>query len=73
MFWALAILKAGQGYTWRLLLDKLATVPPSSFDDADQHQLYQVYMLLEATGRPLFQLPPLPCPCPVCPTEGCHL
>ena len=51
MFWALAVLKACQGDTWRLLLDKLATVPPSSFDDADQHQLYQVYMLLDATGK----------------------
>ena len=52
MFWALAVLKACQGDTWRLLLDKLATVPPSSFDDADQHQLYQVYMLLDTTGTP---------------------
>lgn len=51
MFWALAVVKACQGDTWRLLLDKLATVPPSSFDDADQHQLYQVYMLLD-TGSP---------------------
>ena len=51
MFWALAILKACQADSWGLLLDKLATVPPSSFDEADQHQLCQVYMLLEATGN----------------------
>lgn len=61
MFWALAILKAWQGDTWRLLLDKLATVPPSSFDDADQHQLYQVYMLLDTTGSsPHHLAPPQP-------------
>lgn len=52
LFWALAVLKACQADTWSLLLDKLATVPPSSFDHADQHQLYQVYMLLDATGHP---------------------
>lgn len=51
LFWALAVLKACQADTWSLLLDKLATVPPSSFEHADQHQLYQVYMLLEAAGR----------------------
>ncbi|KAL3149096.1 hypothetical protein ABBQ32_001939 [Trebouxia sp. C0010 RCD-2024] len=59
MFWALAILKAWQGDTWRLLLDKLATVPPCSFDDADQHQLYQVYMLLDTTGVGHLHAPPL--------------
>lgn len=60
MFWALAILKAWQGDTWRLLLDKLATVPPCSFDDADQHQLYQVYMLLDTTGSSPSHLAPPP-------------
>lgn len=57
MFWALAILKACPPDTWRLLLDKLAKVPISSFDDADQHQLYQVYLLLDSSGQSL----PLAC------------
>lgn len=52
MFWALAILKACPPDTWRLLLDKLGSVPVASFDDADQHQLYQVYLLLDIAGRP---------------------
>ena len=56
MFWALAVLKACPADTWRPLLDKLASVPPSSFDDADQHQLYQVYMLLDTTGAVLLFL-----------------
>lgn len=59
MFWALAVLKACPADTWRPLLDKLASVPPSSFDDADQHQLYQVYMLLDTTGGGRLHGPPL--------------
>lgn len=51
MFWALAILKACPPDTWRLLLDKLANVPVASFDDADQHQMYQVYLLLDTAGE----------------------
>lgn len=50
MFWALAILKACPPDTWCLLLDKLSKVPVSSFDDADQHQMYQVYLLLDTAG-----------------------
>lgn len=53
MFWALAILKACPADIWRLLLDKLSKVPTSSFDDADQHQLYQVYLLLDTAGTVL--------------------
>lgn len=55
MFWALAILKACPADTWRLLLDKLGKVPVSSFDEADQHQMYQVHLLLDIAGLP----PPL--------------
>lgn len=50
MFWALAILKACPPDTWCLLLDKLSKVPVTSFDDADQYQLYQVYLLLDTAG-----------------------
>ncbi len=50
MFWALAILKACPPDTWRLLLDKLGNVPVASFDDADKHQMYQVYLLLDSAG-----------------------
>ena len=53
MLWALAILKACTADTWRLLLDKLANVPAASFDDADKHQMYQVYLLLDTTGTHL--------------------
>ena len=57
MFWALAILKACPPDTWSLLLDKLGNVPVASFDDADQHQLYQVYLLLDSAG---VSVPPPP-------------
>jgi len=56
MFWALAILKACPPDTWRLLLDKLGNVPVASFDDADRHQIYQVYLLLDSAG--VFLPPP---------------
>ena len=32
------------------LLEKLATVPEATFDDADLHQLYQAYVLLDPPG-----------------------
>ncbi|KAK9819771.1 hypothetical protein WJX72_002182 [[Myrmecia] bisecta] len=53
MFWALAILKPGAPETWRALLDKLALVPAASFDEADQHQIFQAYLLLEGQGSQL--------------------
>lgn len=57
MFWALAVLKACSPDIWRLLLDKLSKVPTTSFDDADQHQMYQVYLLLDTAGNVADSLP----------------
>lgn len=34
------------------LLEKLGTVPEATFDDADLHQLYQAYVLLDPPGAP---------------------
>ena len=47
---SLAILKACTQETWQLLLGKLASMPLSSFKEADLHQLYQIYLLIEAAG-----------------------
>jgi len=38
------------------ILEKLSTVPEATFDDADLHQLYQAYILLDPPGEPR-QLP----------------
>jgi hypothetical protein len=34
------------------LLEKLGTVSEATFDDADLHQLYQAYVLLDPPGAP---------------------
>jgi hypothetical protein len=33
------------------ILEKLSTVPEASFDDADLHQLFQAYVLLDPPGE----------------------
>ena len=67
MLGSLAILKACTQETWQLLLGKLATVPLSSFEEADLHQLFQIYLLLEAAGDDLPSAPVgLPLECPPC-------
>lgn len=35
------------------ILEKLGTVPEATFDDADLHQLYQAYVLLDPPGAQL--------------------
>ena len=67
MLGSLAILKACTQETWQMLLGKLATVPLSSFEEADLHQLYQIYLLLEAAGDCLSSAPAgLPLECSPC-------
>jgi hypothetical protein len=41
------------------LLEKLATVPEASFDDADLHLLYQAHVLLDPPGARSSLLSPL--------------
>ncbi|BDA49701.1 probable RAP domain-containing protein, chloroplastic [Coccomyxa sp. Obi] len=50
MIWSLALLRACSHDTWVALLEKLGTVPEATFDDADLHQLYQAYVLLDPPG-----------------------
>lgn len=45
--WALSILRAAHPHVWSSILAKLAQLQPSSFDDADLHQIFQAYHLLE--------------------------
>jgi hypothetical protein len=50
VLWALAVLKACPPEVWRVLMEKLALVPAASFDEADQHQIYQAFLLLDSQG-----------------------
>lgn len=50
LLWALALLKAVPLDTWQALLAKLSANPVASFDNADLHQLYQVYLLLDSAS-----------------------
>lgn len=48
---ALALLRSCSLQTWDLLVDKLAAVPPSSFDDVSLEQLFQTCSLIDAAGE----------------------
>ena len=48
LLWALALLKGVPPDTWKSLLERLAEIPASSFDQADLRQLYQMYLLLDS-------------------------
>lgn len=37
--------------TWQALLTKLAQTPLENFDNADLHQLYQTYLLLDSASE----------------------
>lgn len=45
--WALSILRAASSLVWSAILAKMTQLQPSSFDDADLHQIFQAYHLLE--------------------------
>ncbi|KAK9840626.1 hypothetical protein WJX81_005387 [Elliptochloris bilobata] len=47
VLWSLAVLKGCNPDAWSAILDKLASVPVSSFDEADLGQLYQALILLD--------------------------
>lgn len=52
------------------LLEKLGTVPEATFDDADLHQLYQAYVLLDPPGAELFHVLYYACTEPLHPAEA---
>lgn len=59
------------------LLEKLGTVPEATFDDADLHQLYQAYVLLDPPGAQMlhfvFFLCALECYLPSCNRVSAHV
>ncbi|KAK9812353.1 hypothetical protein WJX73_004610 [Symbiochloris irregularis] len=51
LLWSLSLLKAVPLDTWQALLTKLAQTPLENFDNADLHQLYQTYLLLDSASE----------------------
>lgn len=72
LLWSLALLRGCPVDTWKLLLESLAQMPAASFDVADLHQLYQMYLLLDSSSdacRPNPSAPHagMPAVCSCCP------
>lgn len=53
LVWALAILRAPSPQVWAGVLEKLAHAPAASFNDADLHQIFQAYQLLDPASAKL--------------------
>lgn len=50
VFMSLALLRACTPQTWQLLLSRLATVAPTTFDEASLRQIFQTHLLVDAAG-----------------------